>query len=146
MRAKLLRRAYLKFRKMFFTRERPDGPFHVVDTTPEEVRKVLGTSCYGPNWVFSYNFKGEIINLARPIYNEKEPKGIKWWQVHVRGWTSRGGLLYLRAHYEPEPTQHPSEHLDGVGYSTGNAMKSLKETLESGGITVKETVEEANEF
>ena len=135
-----LRKLYYKFRKMFFTRDRPDGPFFGVDADKDRVEKVLGMYHFGPSWTLSYKFRGENVNLARVEYDYDGVTDIRWWQVHVRGWQGDDGLMYLRGHYEPEPTEYPSEHLDGEGYDLERGMMELYRVLEHSDIRIVERV------
>lgn len=140
------RRLYYKIRKMLFTRERPKGPFLAVDADKDKIVREFGQMFYGPNWALSYNFRGEIVNLARINYHYDPKTDIDWWQVHVRGWTGEDGLIYLRGHYEAEPTEYPSQHLDGTGYNLEHGMMILEKTLEASDITVKKRVSEMKEL
>lgn len=131
-----MRRAFRHIRKLFFTRERADTPTYVVDATLEEVREELGMLSFAPNWEFSYNYRGEDINLARVEYQKsKRHPEIVWWQVHVRGWmTDRG--IELQAHWEGEPTENDSSHLNGDGLSRTVGTKRLGEYLDETGLNV----------
>lgn len=62
---------------------------------------------------------------------------IIWWQCHVRGWVRKDGRVELRAHWEPEPTENPRAHLDGVGHDTQRAMATLGDVLDDAGIGVE---------
>lgn len=137
---------YHRVRKMLFTKKRPHGPFLVVDANKDDITQVLGTQCFGPNWAMSYNFKGEVVNVARRNYQFDPDTSIMWWQVHVRGWVGDDGLMYLRAHYEPEPTVYTEEHLDGAGYNLEHGMTVLRNTLEQGGIDIYREVDKREEL
>ena len=132
-----LRRQYRRLRSTFFSTPEPtDRPAVTVDADLDTIRAVLGKRSFAPNWEFSYAKKGEDINLAR-VEHASHPQqagtGIDWWQCHVRGW-ARDGVVVLRAHYEPEPTEHPRKHLDGVGHSLEGGMQQLRDVLDAAGI------------
>jgi hypothetical protein len=45
--------------------------------------------------------------LAEELAADEFGEPIEWWQVHVRAWERDDGRTVLRAHWEPEPTEHP---------------------------------------
>jgi len=107
-----------------------------VDADLEALRRELGQQSFAPNWEYSYHKRGEDLNLARVEYAPhpwRVGTGLTWAQTHVRGW-GRDGVVVLRAHYEPEPTEHPKEHLDGVGHSIEGGMERLRDVLDETGI------------
>jgi hypothetical protein len=111
-----------------------------VDAAVDELEAALGAQSWAPNWEVSYYKRGEDLNLARVEYAPhpwRVGTGLTWAQTHVRGW-ARGGVVVLRAHYEPEPTEHPRAHLDGVGHSIGGGMEKLRDALDEEGIAYVE--------
>ena len=124
--------AYREMRKALFTADRPSGEYLVVDATVQTVERELGEASFAPNWEFSYYERGEVLNLARVVYErgdvDGEPK--VWWQTHVRGWENGEGQLELHAHWELEPTENPNDHLDGVGFSFERGMGNLRSVLD----------------
>jgi len=131
-----LRFWYRRFRSSLFSVEEPtDRPAVTVDATVDELTGALGAQSWAPNWEYSYD-KGETLNLAR-VEHASHPirvgTGVDWWQAHVRGWP-RDDVVVLRAHYEPEPTEHPRAHLDGVGHSLEGGMQKLRDALDEAGI------------
>lgn len=132
-----LRKAYHQMRKALFTVERPPGKYVRVSLTPDEVVELYGQHSWAPNWEFSYNKRGEIINLAQITYEERDINGetYEWWQSHVRGWEAPDGQIDLGGHWEPEPTEHPHAHLDGVGFNRARGMKNIKQQLDDYGVT-----------
>jgi hypothetical protein len=107
-----------------------------VDAGLDEIRHALGRQSWAPNWEYSYYKRGEDLNLARVEYGSEPIRvgtGVDWWQAHVRGW-ERDDVVVLRAHYEPEPTEHPKAHLDGVGHSIETGMQRLRDALDAAGI------------
>lgn len=127
-----LRWAYRSFRKLFFTKERSDRPVFMVDASVTEIEAELGRHSFSPNWEFSYNYRGEDLNLARVVsWKSPEHPGIKWWQTHVRGFAPEGdGPVELQAHWEPEPTEHDTDHLEGTGFSAEKGKEILGEYLD----------------
>lgn len=149
------RRLYRRMRRRFFTAPRPEGNYFLVDgrflaegsdiaaqRNVEAIEETLGSSrSYAPNWEFSYNYRGENLNLARVVHADVEDHpDVEWWQTHVRGWPSEQtpGSVLLRAHWEPEPTEHPHAHLDGVGYNHAYGMDLLAKHLDENGIEFSE--------
>lgn len=124
----LIRRLYRRFRKRFFTIDKPDGEYYVVDASIEDLRFILGTRSFAPNWEWSYD-KGEDLNLSRVKIEMGDE--IEWWQYHVRAWERDGGLVELRCHWEPSPTEHPDAHIDGTGFSVGRGMDYVGDVLDA---------------
>ena len=120
---------YRKFRAELFSAPRPTGKYIVVNLDVENVRSMLGARYYAPNWEFSYYKRGEVLNLARVewYYDDGFPEH-QWWQVHVRGWR-QDGQLWLKAHWELEPTEAGREHILGEGFSAGAGRAALEKTL-----------------
>lgn len=104
-----LRDIYRALRRDLFSKPRPEGTYLTV-RKPVPIRQVLGEASFAPNWELSYNYKGEDLNLARVVYDPDTAYDPTWWQTHVRGWQTEG-KWWLRAHYEPEPVEHPKKHL-----------------------------------
>ena len=121
--------AYRSFRRRFFTKERPIGTYYRVEYSPEQLRRVFGRVSAAPNWEFSYNYKGEDINLARVYYDDTQDYDMVWWQFHLRGWEHSDGSVWMRAHYEAEPTEHPEAHLEGTGTTMDEGMQWLQGVL-----------------
>lgn len=127
--------AYRSFRRRWFTRNRPEYHEYVVvppdidGLVPVErtVYGVLGPEGFAPNWEFSYNYRGEDLNIARVFYDRREVDGdpYAWWQDHVRGWVHHDGSIWLTGHRELEPTEHPHGHLDAVGWSKDETMNRI---------------------
>lgn len=128
-------------RELFSSPEPTHRPSVVADVDDvDELRRALGDSSYAPNWEVSYHKRGEIANLARvefvdgEDYRDADGDRIVWWQTHVRAWPHDDGLL-LRAHWEPEPTEHPRAHLRGVGHSLERGMSILRSDLDFAGVS-----------
>jgi len=116
------------FRKRFFTKPRPSGRYFLADATVSDVTRALGAQSFAPNWEYSYNYRGEDVNLARVVYEEH--RGVEWWQTHVRGWIADDGVE-LSAHWEPEPTEHPTAHLDGDACTVTRGEAELRAVLDA---------------
>jgi hypothetical protein len=131
-----IRFAYKEFRKALFTASRPSGEHFVVDASVTEVERALGEQSYAPNWEFSYYERGEVLNLARVVYERGEAGGETrvWWQTHVRGWRTDEDGLALHAHWELEPTENANAHLDGEGFSADRGMENLRSALDDAGL------------
>jgi hypothetical protein len=110
-----LHAAHRSFRRFFFTKPRPEGKYIVLsDMDVQDAERLLGRMSFAPNWEFSYNYKGEDINLAR-IEHETHPEYTPvWWQYHVRGW-QMDDAMWLRVHWEAEPTEHHDAHFEAIG-------------------------------
>lgn len=134
-----VRYLFREFRKRFFSREPPSGRHFLVEASAEEVRAALGRQFYGPNWALSYYKRGEILNLARVVHEERTVDGrrYEWWQTHVRGWDHPDGIA-VHGHWELEGTEYASDHLDGVGFDVERGMASLQEALDRSSLSYSE--------
>lgn len=141
-----VRTAYRQLRKALFTASRPSGEYLVVDQSVAALERELGAFSFAPNWEFSYYERGEVVNLARVVYEERAVDGTthRWWQTHLRGWRGTDGRLELHAHWELEPTENGNEHIDGVGFDFDRGMANLRSFLEEAGIEYNETTVETN--
>jgi hypothetical protein len=141
-----VRTAYRQLRKALFTASRPSGEYLVVDRTVPELERELGAFSFAPNWEFSYYERGEILNLARVVYEERTVDGTtyRWWQTHLRGWHGEDGRIELHAHWELEPTETGNAHIDGVGFDFDRGMETLASFLEEAGIEYAETTIETD--
>lgn len=127
-------------RRTLFTKPKPNTEGIVVRATRNQLLSELGRRSYAPNWEFSYNYKNEDLNLARVQYARHPVRvgaNIDWVQDHVRGWRVFDGTetfakptWELRAHWEAEPTEHPTAHLKGEPFSREAGMNRLEEILE----------------
>lgn len=142
-----LRTLYREFRQTFFTKPKEKGPYFVVDAkqkdSVEVVKRELGQQSWAPNWEFSYNKRGEVLNLAYVVYwddhdhRDNDGNLIVWWQSHVRAWRRSDGALELSGHWEPEPTEYDVAHLEGVGFDKAKGMRYLGDALdEADGLTI----------
>lgn len=131
-----VRFAYRELRKALFTAPRPEGQYFVVSGTVEDVEAALGRHSYAPNWEFSYDERGEVLNLARVEHDERTIDGTtyRWWQTHVHGWDHPDGVA-LNGHWELEPTENGNAHIDGVGFGHGRGMENLEAALERSDLT-----------
>ena len=124
----LLRHAHRDLRRTLFTKPRPTGQYVIVaDSVDAEA--VLGRQSFAPNWEFSYNYRDEDLNLARVVHDDDTQFAVEWWQTHVRGW-KHDGYWWFRAHYEPEPTEHPKEHLDTFRPENRSGRRQLVTALD----------------
>ena len=142
-----IRAVYRKFRGLFFTRPRPEGAYLRVTPREDETATdllerlewVLGQLSYAPNWEQSYNKRGEQLNLARIVARDvTEHPEYNWWQTHVRGWIHDDGSVWLRPHHELEPTEHPTGHLNGVGFDPDLGLDVLAADLTDTGVDYEE--------
>jgi hypothetical protein len=131
-----LRTFYRDFRRAVATAEEHGGPALVVSGTLEDVRAALGRQHFAPNWEFSYNKRGEDLNLARITYDRREVGHHEyvWWQTHVRGWEQADDSIRLRAHYELEPTEYDQDHIDGIGVDVAAGVDGTARALEEEGV------------
>ena len=106
-------------RKTFFTKPKPDNPAVFVRLTNQELVELLGREYFEPGWELSYSYRNETLNLRRVEYVAAHPLGYEWWQVHLRGYLHEAGSRFeedtfeLAAHFEVEPTEYPSAHIQG---------------------------------
>lgn len=135
---------YRQFRKALFTAPRPSGEYLVVDRSVEEIEAELGAYSFAPNWEFSYYKRGEVLNLARVVYERNTVDGTTyhWWQTHLRGWRNDAGRIELHAHWELEPTENGNAHIDGTGFDFDRGMTTLQSFLEEAGIDYERTTVE----
>lgn len=131
-----LRTFYRDFRRVVATGEEHSGLALVVSDTVEELTAALGRQYFAPNWEFSYNERGEDLNLARIEYNHREVGHHEyvWWQTHVRGWEQGDGSIRLRPHYELEPTEYDQDHINGIGVDVPTGVDNVAQALADEGL------------
>ena len=145
-----VRTAYRHLRRIVATRPEHSGPALVVDGSLDAVEAALGRQYFAPNWEFSYNKRGEDLNLARIHHDERTVQGhtYVWWQSHVRGWRQDGGdgaedgdgddaggdAVRLRAHHELEPTEYDQDHIAGVGVDVERGLDAVAQALDEEGV------------
>jgi hypothetical protein len=118
-------------RKTFFTKPKPDNPAVFVRLTNQELVELLGREYFEPGWELSYSYRNETLNLRRVEYVAAHPLGYEWWQVHLRGYLHEAGSRFeedtfeLAAHFEVEPTEYPSAHIQGVGLEIERGIEAL---------------------
>lgn len=137
----VVRYGFQQIRKALFAAPRPSGEYLVVDRSVGELEEQLGAYSFAPNWEFSYYERGEILNLARVVFERETVDGTtyRWWQTHVRGWRGDDGRIELHAHWELEPTENANAHIDGVGFAFDRGMTTLESFLEEAGIDYEST-------
>ncbi|WP_257300484.1 hypothetical protein [Haloarchaeobius sp. FL176] len=128
-----LRTFYRDFRRAVATKQEHSGPALVVSGDFDEVQAALGRQHFAPNWEFSYNKRGEDLNLARITYERREVGHHEygWWQTHVRGWAQDNGSMRLRAHWELEPTENDQDHIDGIGLDVPAGVDQTARALDA---------------
>lgn len=138
-----LRRTYWWLRKTFFTRPRSRSDSVVVRLSPKTIKSRLGKRYFEPGWEFSYQYRDEILNMRRVEYDDalsnytsEVPSHLDWWQVHIRGYpypsdSSSPKHLELTAHFEPEPTEYPDEHVSKRYIDLDRGMETLLEILDN---------------
>ena len=139
-----VRTGYRQLRKALFTAPRPSGEYLVVDRDVDDLEAELGAYSFAPNWEFSYYERGEVLNLARVVYERETVGGTtyRWWQTHLRGWRGDDDRIVLHAHWELEPTENGNPHIDGVGFDFDRGMSTLESFLDEAGIDYEsETIE-----
>ncbi|MFB6250523.1 MAG: hypothetical protein ABEI27_02355 [Halobellus sp.] len=116
----------------------------VVNRSVPEIEAQLGAYSVAPNWEFPYHERGEDLNLARVIYEDKTVNGknYHWWQTHVRGWRNDDGQIEFHAHWELGPTENGNAHIDGVGFAFDRGMSLLGSHLDDAGIDYERTTVE----
>lgn len=137
---KMARFAIWWIRKTFFTKPKPDNPAIFVPMSERELVALLGQEYFEPGWEISYSYQDEEFNLRRVEYVPDHPLGFEWWQVHVRGYFHEAGNRFdedtfeLAAHFEVEPTEYPSAHINNVGLEIERGTRALMEILDAHGI------------
>lgn len=128
-----LKMAFYQLRAIGFTVERPDQPHIVTDAEIEEVQRVLAEAHFTNSWELSYRYRGEDLNMRRPLYLRDE---YHWYQLHVRGFDpsdppdTDGGSLRLHAHTELEPTEYPKKHLAEDEFYVTEGLLRLGQVLD----------------
>jgi hypothetical protein len=140
----VVRKGYRELRKALFTASRPSGEYFVVEQSVADLERELGQYSFAPNWEFSYYERGEVLNLARVVYEHATVDGTtyRWWQTHLRGWRNDDGQIELHAHWELEPTENGNAHIDGVGFAFDRGMDILQSFLDDAGIEYELTTVE----
>jgi hypothetical protein len=132
---RLVRQVLRIARQAYWSQPRPTGTYLRVETDPHPITKALGERFWYPNWEVSAYYEGEDLNLSRTEYDPHE--GIVWWQSHLRGWET-DDAVELRAHYEPDPTEHPREHLTPAYADAETGMTHLRDALDDAGFSYRE--------
>lgn len=157
----IIKRIYRKLRRNYFSYPEPKSGYIYVECTERDIILGLGKKSYIPGEVFSFN-KGEDINLRqvkpvawqfvdaevrdklRPYMTAREKaqaeKGeyITWWQTHFRAWKTGEDRWKCNGHWELEPVEHDSAHIDDIGYSNKTGIKNIVRDLESADIKITE--------
>ena len=120
-------------RKTFFPRPNPSNPGLLVSMTKLEAMGFLGSNHFEPGWETSDAFFGETLNMRRPVCMPDHPTDLSWWQVHIRGYDHARGVV-LAAHFEANPTEHLTEHLEQVGLDFNRGTAELILLLNADGI------------
>jgi len=129
---RLIRRGFDAIRTRFFSVDVQNEQMKV-DVSLEELRETLGRRHYTNSWELSYEYNGEDLNMRTPVYKEDE---YNWYQHHVRAF-ERDGDVYVHSHVELEPTEHPYEHINEIGYSNSEGIDRMKQVIDNAGIKYK---------
>lgn len=131
---KWVRYALLIIRGNLFERKTPeDMDLKVKDCSTEDLEKILGDNGFTNIEEMSFYYKGEDLNVGKPIYVDNE---YKWYQIHVRSW-ERCGDQYLSIHKELDPTMHPSKHLEGIEYTKSPSVEYIQHTILNEGYEIE---------
>lgn len=104
-----IKRTFDKLRLLVGTRSKEHRDIYV-KASIETVRNALGDQYFTNGWELSYNYKGEDMNMRRPL---RKDDTYEWYQTHVRGWSvDNGHACKLECHEDLEPTEHPYYHLN----------------------------------
>jgi hypothetical protein len=128
-----LRRSFWWIRKTFFSKPKPQNPAVVVAMDEAEAVAFLGERFFEPGWEMSYSYRNEIVNVRRVRYLRDHSSGLHWWQTHIRGYDHPDGLE-LAAHVEPEPAEHPDEHVSGEFIDVPGGNATLVGLLDDGDV------------
>lgn len=124
------------FRVAVFTKKVKERDIAVhADASLDDLRGVFGDAYFTNAWELSYNYKGEDLNMRRPL--RKDDK-YEWYQTHVRGFEQEDGTVKLEIHEDLEPTEHPYYHLHppkDANLSEQNAIEDVSAVLDDAGIS-----------
>lgn len=130
-----LKEAFSMFRSRYFTIPAPGTPaFSLDNVRAEEIEKELGRVGYHRDKELSYNYEGEVLNMARYYYDGRCDN--PWRQVHVRAIRDVGGTLLFYCHEEPTPSDHPEAHYEETETRYGLGVRLVREDLETCGYQV----------
>lgn len=129
-----IKKAFDYVRSFLFTKNVDDRGIDIVAfVSIEELRDELGDAYFTNGWELSYNYRGEDLNMRRPL---RKDDTYEWYQTHVRAW---GGEWTTRisVHEDLEPTQYPYYHLnppDDAVFSQDDAIDAVAAVLDDAGI------------
>lgn len=134
----VIKHAFQQFRHASFTTERT-GPWIEVEATVDEVEWLLAGQHFAPWNKFSFNYKGEVLNMRRiESVSDGEGDDLTYWQLHVRVFERPNGNVEVRAHTEECPLVHPEEHIDMENVTTDGAMDRMRSIFENADMAVVE--------
>lgn len=150
---------YFLLRSIFFTKKTPSSKGIYVDMGRDEIKKLFLKDFFNGRWMFSYNKRGEDLNVRREYFDEE----YNWpgRQLHVRGYEVGDGM-FLLPHEEVAPDgdneyisrrekSHQDAHIDGEEFSREPAITMVEELLNTWDIleendieyTIYDSIEEA---
>lgn len=121
-----IKRGIMRIRAMVASKEyntnRAD--IRLPDATVSDIRVALGNAHFTNAWELSWHYKGEKLNMRRPLRKDDE---YEWYQTHVRAFKWDGDI-YLEVHEDLEPTEYPYYHLHGAPDSTESRQNAIEDT------------------
>lgn len=102
------------------------------DAPPGRVVRELGWAGFTPNWLLSYNYRGERSNLVRFYYAPDRFEELPWRQTHVRIFADGT----LDAHDEPSCLMHKGPHLREETFGRERGADTVQRLLDGAGIDV----------
>lgn len=130
---KWVRYILLTIRGNLFERETPkDMDLLIKNCSTDKLEEILGNDGFTNIEELSFYYKGEDLNIAKPVYVDNN---YKWYQIHVRSW-ERNGNQYLSIHKELDPTMHPSKHLQGEEYTKSPSVEYIQYLIQNEGCDV----------
>lgn len=146
---------YFAARQFLYTKDPPDNPGLVIrdlpgeaekDITPKDVAREFAKASYNTKWMFSYNYRGEDLNVRIEYYDGS----FKWpfRQLHIRGFSFPDGM-FLMPHEEVSPDgdnrfiptdqiSHQRAHLKGKEQDHERGYDMTKDELSSMGMFFEE--------
>lgn len=129
---RMLLRWYSIIRSVLFVYRRVETDCFVLNMGVKEAETLFGKRFFTKDWEFSYSYRGEDLNMRRPLYKEDE---WKWYQLHIRGFLTEGGeKIEIQGHTELEPFDHPRAHFNNVNLSRGEGFSMIKDILDDAGV------------
>lgn len=131
-------------RRAFGTIDRPDvDRLYVENGNLEQLARILGRRHFASAWKLSFRYRGEDLNMRRPMYDT--PSEWPWKQDHVRGFETEGGVE-LVAHREIAPgrnARYAWAHWQEREFDLHGGLDAVATALEDAGVEYELVLSEA---